>query len=141
MKCMKKIDFPVWFMIFPESKRFNLKTKQILALNRKFSIEHQLPEFNHVLIPKIDVTHAALCNFIDRLDVFYDFTIVYKDSSSVSDYLIKVYCLILFMSLELDSFCQILIFEILLAIKLYLKNRLRLLQNYLRIRILKSIYL
>ena len=87
---MKKIDFPVWFLIFPESKRFKHKTKQILALNRKFSIEHQLPEFNHVLIPKIDITHAALCNFIDRLDVFYDFTIVFKDSTNANDYSIKV---------------------------------------------------
>jgi len=54
-------------------------------MNKKFSIEHQLPVFKHVLLPKIDVTYAALCSFIDRLDNFCDFTIAYTESTGGSD--------------------------------------------------------
>ncbi len=81
---MKRIDFPVWFLIFPENKRFSYKSPQIISMNRKFSIEHQLPVFTHVLLPKVDVTHAALCTFIDRLENFYDFTIAYTESAGSS---------------------------------------------------------
>lgn len=79
---LKKLDFPIWFLIFPENKRFSNKTKQIISLNTKFAIEHQLPVFSHVLLPKIDVTHAALCSFIDRLYSFNDYTIAYTRSSN-----------------------------------------------------------
>ena len=78
---MEKIKFPVWFLIFPENKQFKHKTKEILSLNRKFAVEHQLPAFSFVLMPKVEVTHAALHSFINRLDDLYDFTIVYKDNS------------------------------------------------------------
>lgn len=82
MKCMKKIDFPVWFLIFPESKKFSNKSDKILSLNTKFAIEHKLPVYSNVLMPRIDTTHAAVCTFIDRLDVFYDFTVAYTQTTA-----------------------------------------------------------
>lgn len=81
----KKIENPIWFLIFPENKRYNIKSKEILALNRKFSVEHKLPEFTHVLIPKIEITHTALCCLMPRLDAIYDITIAYRNTNTLDN--------------------------------------------------------
>ena len=81
---MKKIAAPFWFHIFPECKKFDMRHKQIFLLNRKFSVEHQLPEFTNVLIPKVEIFHAALCAFVTEMDALYDLTIVYKTDQAYS---------------------------------------------------------
>lgn len=78
---MKKMSCPVWVLIFPEKKKFDHKSNEIISLGRKFSIEHQLPILTHTLMPHVDVTHVALCALIEKLEVFNDFTIAYTKTS------------------------------------------------------------
>ena len=73
------------FMIFPENKRYNCKSQEIITLNKKFSTEHNLPDFTHVLIPKIEITHACLCSFLSKLNCVYDVTIAYRDCTKTSN--------------------------------------------------------
>ena len=72
-------------MIFPENKRYNCKSQEIITLNKKFSTEHNLPDFTHVLIPKIEITHACLCSFLSKLNCVYDVTIAYRDCTKTSN--------------------------------------------------------
>ena len=91
MQSMIKMSFPVWLLIFPEKKKFNIKSNEIISLSKKFSIEHHLPIFTHILMPQVDVTHAALCVFFEKLDFFDDFTVAYtKTSEEKANILIKV---------------------------------------------------
>ena len=75
---MRRVNVPIWFVIFPENKKYNVRCKEILTLNQKFSAEHKLPEFSHVLIPKIEATHAAICSYLEKIDAIYDITIAYR---------------------------------------------------------------
>ena len=79
MRSMRQVNTPIWFVIFPENKKYNYRCKEILTLNKKFSAEHRLPEFSQVLIPKIETTHAAICSYLENIDAIYDITIAYRD--------------------------------------------------------------
>jgi len=86
---LKKVPEPIMFMIFPENKRYNCKSQEIITLNKKFSTEHNLPDFTHVLIPKIEITHACLCSFLSKLNCVYDVTIAYRDCTKTSNNLVS----------------------------------------------------
>lgn len=90
IESLRKVEKPIWFLIFPENKKYNTRSKEILALNRKFTIEHKLPEFSHVLIPKIEMTHAALCSLMEKIDAIYDITIAYRDCNESRSGLITI---------------------------------------------------
>ncbi len=84
---MSRVNIPIWFVIFPENKKYNYRCKEILTLNKKFSAEHKLPEFSNVLIPKIETTHAAICSYLKKINAIYDITIAYRDLKEPSTFI------------------------------------------------------
>jgi hypothetical protein len=66
---------------FPKGFRFNSESKDVLAMSRKYAAEYDLPQFQHVLIPRTKVTYAALTCLKDKIQSIYDVCIVYTNSN------------------------------------------------------------
>ena len=75
---------PFWVSLFPEQTKIDsIRNKaSLFALNRKFLIEHDLPQFSYVLMPRIAIAHELITGLIDKLDAIYDLTIAYTFKSS-----------------------------------------------------------
>lgn len=74
-----KLDLPSWIFIFPEGTRYNPENSELITLSHKYAAEHDLPQYSHVLIPRIRGTYLALNLLKDKINAIYDITIAYSN--------------------------------------------------------------